>query len=70
MSYHLTPIELPVTDEQNDERHARNLIRAQEAIAALGPRWVGWLPSKADGDSLAPLLIASIELARAKKAQK
>ena len=49
------PIEPPVTDEQNAERNARNLMRAQEAIVALGPRWVGWLPPKAEEPNVSQL---------------
>lgn len=57
-----------ITDEEVAELQARNHARQLAAQKALGHRWLGYVQPK--GDSLAPLLIASIELARAKKAQK
>ena len=59
-----------ITDEEVAELQARNHARQLAAQKALGHHWLGYTHPKPGPDSLAPLLIASIELARAKKAQK
>lgn len=56
-----------IKDEEVAELQARNHARQLAAQKALGHRWLGYVQPKGE---LVPLLITSIELARAKKAQK